>query len=171
MQLSSIVQVLLRLSSINWFVSGIFQLVYSLASTRSQAFSVGHVLAPMVLIISAIICWLFAPFLARIVSKGSDTSVSIERLSLFSLYSTAFVCLGLWFALANFAQVFNWLHFYISYPKGMSDSGPGSFYKLSQAGLTFLAGVILVASSQTWARKLTKGCEQNEAPPPCRVNR
>ena len=75
MQLSSIVQVLLRLSSINWFVSGIFQLVYSLASTRSQAFSVGHVLAPMVLIISAIICWLFAPFLARIVSKGSDTSI------------------------------------------------------------------------------------------------
>ncbi len=163
MPISSITQVLLRLSALNWFVSGLVQLATTIFSLRGDSFSVLQLAAPAIIFLAGIICWILAPFLSRQFTKGADSAVSLEGVTLSSLYATSFVGLGLWFALANVAQVFNWIHFYVSYSskvQGMTDSGPGSFYNLSQAALTFVAGVILVATAQTWARKLTKRSEQ-----------
>jgi len=90
-------------------------------------------------------------------------------LSLYSLYSTAFVGIGLWFALGNVARVFNWLHFYIAYrgtPVEQGRANLGSLYNLSESALTFLAGVILVFSAPIWARKLTKMSERAGAANP-----
>ncbi|MEX1119509.1 MAG: hypothetical protein WEB60_12030, partial [Terrimicrobiaceae bacterium] len=162
MPISSITQVLLRLSALNWFVTGLVQLASTIFSFRGDSFSPIQLAAPVIILLAGIVCWTLAPFLSRHFTKGADSAVSLEGVTLASLYSTAFVGLGLWFALANVAQVFNWIHFYVSYSsqvQGMTDTGPGSFYSLSQAALTFAAGVILVATAQTWARKLTKKCE------------
>jgi len=161
MPLSSVVQVLFRLSALNWLVSGLVQL--ALGPLENRSFSWIGLLVPAVLLGSGIIVWVFAPFVSRFVSRGCDQSLSLEGVSLRSLYSTAFVGIGLWFALSNFAQVFNWLHFSIAYSKisGIPSSGPGSFYHLSSAGLTFIAGIILVATARFWARKLTEGGERD----------
>ena len=166
MPLSSIVQVLLRLSALNWFVTGLVQLVPGIMALRSEASSVLQFAVPSIWILTGALFWVFAPFLSRQLAKGADSSVTLDGVSLLSLYSTAFVGLGLWFALANFAGVFNWIHYCITYSsgtQGMGAAGPGSFYNLSEAALTFLAGVALVATARIWARKLTRDGEQSGA--------
>jgi hypothetical protein len=171
MPLSSIVQVLLRLSSLNWFVTGLVQFATTVFALRVESFSLLRIVVSAILLLVGVLSWVFAPFLSRLFTRGADEAASLEGVSLFSLYSTAFVGLGLWFALSNFAQVFNWIHFSITYGskiQGMTQSGLGSFYNLSQAALTLLAGVVLVATAQIWARKLTKDSEAaapDQAPP------
>lgn len=163
MPLSSITQVLLRLSALNWFITGLVQFTASIISLRGDALSALHLAAPTIIIFAGIICWILAPLLARLAARGADSAISLKGVTLFSLYSTALVALGVWFALANVSQVFTGIHFYMSYSsevQGMTDSGPGSFYDLSQAAITFVAGVILVATAPTWARKLTRKSEQ-----------
>ena len=167
MPLSSIAQILLRLTSLHWFITGLIQLVITLFPIRHDSFSIPPLAAPSIFLLAGALFWVFAPFLSRQFTRGADSAISLEGVSLASLYSTAFVGLGLWFALGNFAIAINWIHYYISYGSNiekMTNTGLGSFYNFSQPAMTVVAGVVLVASARIWARKLTKESEPDATP-------
>lgn len=160
MPLSAIVQVLLRLAALNWFITGMIQgIVTPFQAGPSESFVASQLVTAGVILILGIIFWIFAPFLSRLFTQGADEPVSLAGVSLRSLYSTAFVGLGLWFALKNFPRIFNGIHFYITASPQEASAIPSritAFYNLSEAALTFLAGLVLVATARIWAGKLTK---------------
>ena len=159
MPLSSITQVLLRLSALNWLISGLVQLVTTITAFQNGALAPLRFLTPAVLLSAGAACWIFAPLLSMLLTGRLDRAVSLQGVTLESLYSTAFVSLGLWFALANLGNAFNWIHYYISYAstdEGLRASRWNSFYDMTRTIMTFLAGVVLVATGHIWARKLAR---------------
>ncbi len=159
MPISSITQVLLRLAALNWFIGSITQTAFSIFSYRSSSFSLLAFASPIILLLFSVLCWFLAPSLSRLFSAQNDRNITLNGINLRNLYATAFVGLGLYFALGNFARVFSWAHYYIIYKSGKPEyavPGTDSFYNLSEPIMTFFAGIVLVATADIWARKLTK---------------
>jgi len=173
MPISSITQILLRLSALNWLISGFVQFVTTLAGVQNGARTPLDFSTPVVLLISGVVCWVFAPLLSMLLTGRVDRTVVLQGVTLEDLYSTAFVSLGLWFALANFGKAFNWIHYYISYAfteEGLRTSRWNSFYDMTQTILTFLAGTALVSTGHIWARKLARISERAGGAPMRFVN-
>src|SRR5437762_1861745 len=106
MPLSSIVVIVSRLFALNWLLTAI-PLLLSAAATRlpheRHVATVLMVYAPAVLLfILAAVLWILAGVIARFVSRGVDSPLSIGTLSRSDLYSFAFVFLGLFFILSSF---------------------------------------------------------------------
>jgi hypothetical protein len=144
-------------------VTGVAQFAFGLFTFAPDSGWASLLAAPIAIFLSGIACWLLAPWLARLVTSGINHSIPVNRLSLYSLYCTAFVSLGVWFALGNFAQMFNWLHYFITSYRPSSPPEFSSFYSLSQSAITFAAGVALVATAKVWARKLANAGQQTPA--------
>jgi len=161
MPISSITQVLLRLAALNWLFTSLLDSGLFFRASKS---SISALVIPGILFLCGILCWKFAPLLSRLLTKGHDQDITLQGVSQCTLYSTAFVGLGLYFALGNFARIFIWLHYYLIYGSGnLAYAKPSSAYNIAEPILTFLAGVGLVATADIWARKLTstKTCEQS----------
>ena len=169
MPLSSITQVLLRLSALNWLITGLVQLVTTISACQNGTLTPLSFSSPLLVLIAGAVCWIFAPILSVLLTGRSNRSVSLQGVTLESLYSTAFVSLGLWFALSNLGHAFNWIHYYISFAsteEGLRTTTSKSFYDMTQTIMTFLAGVALVLTGHIWARKLAKMSERAGAANP-----
>ena len=97
MPLSSIVVIVIRLFALNWLLTAV-PLLLSAATTplphERLLSAVLMLYAPAVLLlIFAAGLWILAPAIARFVSRGIDTSVSVGSLSRSDLYSFSFVFL------------------------------------------------------------------------------
>jgi hypothetical protein len=160
MPLSSIVVVVLRIFALY----GLFwalPLFGSAAITpvgRDQSLSV--VLAPyapaLLLVIFATGIWILARAIGRLVSRGVDTSVNIGGLTRADLYSSAFVFLGLYFILSSFADLINWIHYFVTLFQKDPAHNPRSehFYQLTRSFLTFGAGFVSLLGAPHWTKKL-----------------
>jgi hypothetical protein len=160
MPLSNIVVIVVRLFALNWLLTAI-PLFLSAAATpllrdRSVATVLVPYVAPLLLLILATVLWTLALAIARLVSRGVDTTVSIGSLSRADLYSFAFVFLGLFFILSSFADVINWVHYFatVSREDPRHDPRVQNLYQLTRPCLTFALGLVSLVGAPRWTKKL-----------------
>ncbi len=160
MPLSSIVVIVIRLFALNWLFSALPWLASAASTPLPYERRLLVVLAPYVpavlLLILAAGLWILTPSIARLVSRNVDTSVSIGGLSRADLYSFAFVFLGLYFILSSFADVINWIHYFIkvSHRDPARDPHDENLYQLTRPCLTFAAGLVSLIGTPRWTKKL-----------------
>jgi hypothetical protein len=159
MPLSSIVVIVIRLFALNWFVSAVPLLLSAATNPLPHERHLPAVLMPyapaVLLLIFAAGLWILTPAIARIVSRGVDTTVSIGSLSRSDLYSFAFVFLGFFFILSSFADVINWIHYFatVSHQDSTHDPRVQNLYQLTRPRLTFVAGLISLLGAPRWTKK------------------
>jgi hypothetical protein len=110
----------------------------------------------VLLVIFATGLWVLARAIGRLVSRGVDASVSIGGLTRADLYSFAFVFLGLYFILSSFADVINWIHYFVTVSHNDPAHNPPveNFYQLTRPCLTFVAGFVSLLGAPHWTKKL-----------------
>ncbi len=168
MPLSSIVVIVVRLFAINWLFTSIPMFLSDAvkgARERDRVVAMLHYTPALVLLIGAAALWILSPVIARLVSRGADTSVSIGSLSRSDLYSFAFVFLGLYFVLSSFADVINWIHYFATVPSGKSIYEPRVYnlYSLTRPCLTLAAGLVSIFGAPHWTRKLVAYDQKSQA--------
>jgi hypothetical protein len=166
MPLSSIVVIVIRLFALNWLLT-VVSLLLRAATTplpHGDRLSAALILyaAPVLLLIFAAGLWILTPAIARLVSRGVDTTVSMGSLSLSDLYSFAFVFLGLFFILSSFADVINWIHYFATEAHSAPDPRARNFYELTRSCLTFVAGVVSIVGAPRWTKKLVAHDQKSE---------
>jgi hypothetical protein len=175
MPISSIAQVLLRLFALGWMITGVIQFV-SLVLFGSIGGSSLFAVAPgLVYIVAGLIFWFLAPWISRLLAKGSDGEMTLEGVTEVTLFGAVLLGLGMYFVLSSFAVVISWVHFFTinkSPDYGFhQESGP-SYYDLSEAVLMLAAGVALVFTARKFAAKLCRdedddlANDPNRPPPP-----
>jgi hypothetical protein len=166
MPLSSIVVIVIRLFALNWLFTAVPLLLSAAATPLPHERRLSVVLTPYapggLLLIFAAGLWILTPAIARLVSRGVDTSVSIGSLSRSDLYSFAFVFLGLFFILSSFADVINWIHYFATGSHSTPDPRAQNFYQLTRPCLTFVAGVVSLVGAPRWTKKLVAHDQKSE---------
>ena len=166
MPISSIAQIILRIFALNWFLTGIIQGGTMIYMTQSSTLHWLSVFPSLVYLLAGIFLWFSSPWLSHLLTKGSDKEVSLRGVSEKSLFATAFVSLGLYFALKSFAGAISWIHFFAinkSSEYGFHREEAPSYYDLSEQILTLLAGITLILTSQIWASKLSYTLRKNKS--------
>jgi hypothetical protein len=167
MPLSSIVVIVARLFGLNWLLQAFVLIASALTTPSLQERSVSTILigsTPGVfLLILGVFLWILAPAMARFVSRGVDTTVSVGGLSRRDLYSFSFVFLGLFFILSSFADVINWIHYFtVSRDAPTRDPRIQSFYDLIRPCLTLAGGLVCLLGAPHWTKKLTYRDEKSQ---------
>jgi len=159
MPVSGIAQILFRLFSLNWLLTGLIQGASIAFISRDGELPWFSLLPSIVYFVAGIVFWMIAPWFSRALAKGADGAVRLDGVTERALFATAFVVLGLYFSLDSFAHVFSWAHFFAvnkSDDYGFHQEEAPSYYELAEALMTLGAGVALVLASKKWAAKLTK---------------
>jgi uncharacterized membrane protein YuzA (DUF378 family) len=165
MPASSIAQILLRLFALNWFLMGIIQIASVVFMSGEGSYFFWSIAPSFVYVVAGVIFWFVAPPLSRLLAKRNDGEFTLAGVTERHLYSTAFLALGLYFALDSFANVFNWIHFFAinkSPDYGFHHEEAPSYYELTEGALTLVAGVALMLSARTWAAKLTRNTNSEQ---------
>ena len=153
MPLASIVVIVLRLYCVNLFVRGA-TLGIEIA-TYPQVLA--YYLLPAAYVVIALVIWLLAPFLARMVTRGYNQQLEIGSLSNQDLYVFAFVFLGLATMLASVGALFGDLYFYIDTVSKTQEADPlrkAQFHRMVQHAIPFACGAIALVFSNRWAAKI-----------------
>jgi hypothetical protein len=158
MPLQSIIVVVVRILSFQWFVRVIMQLPILFTTLRLVAKSGTHtdwstpITIIMVLMVSSA-CWIFSPWIAQLLVKGHDASINLSNITLSNLYCFAFVWIGLSFSLAglrgicaNAYEVLDGLNHTASSIVPLS--------KLARSIASLLIGVLPIIFSVNWSKKL-----------------
>ena len=160
MPLSNIAIIVIRLFVLNWLLQDITLWITAFLSPlpRELPLSViaGLYGTPAILLIFCVCLWVTVPWIARIVSRGADATVTLANLSRYDLYSFGFVFLGLFFVLSSFADVINWLHYFTTVSPGTVGADPRTqkLYQLTRPFLTLAAGLVSLLGAPRWAKKL-----------------
>ena len=159
MPLSSIVVIVVRLFALNWLLHALALIASAMAVPLPSKYVGSAILIhygpAVLLIIFTVLLWILASALARLVSRGFDTTVSVGSLSRSDLYSFAFVFLGLFFILSSFADVINWIHYFTVWHEG-PETRPymRSLYDVTRPCLTLVAGLVSLLGAPRWTKKL-----------------
>jgi hypothetical protein len=159
MPLSSIVVIVMRLFALNWLVSAL-PLLLSAATTpvlhERPTFAVPVAYVPGgLLLLLAIAVWFLSSPIARLVTRGVDTPVTLGSLARSDLYSFAFVFLGLFFVLSSLADVINWTHYFTVSPEDpRHDPYIQNFYQLTRPCITLAVGLVSLFGAPRWTRNL-----------------
>ncbi len=168
MPVSSIAAILLRLYSLSLILTGLSQAVGILAHSGAllpDSLVFASALPPF---IAGALLWFLAPPLSRFLAGRKEGAVHLEGVAEEQLHSTAFLGLGLWFALPSFAKVFNWIHYFSanhSFPSASIDEERHLFYEFTEDLLTFAAGLFLVFTCRMWAAKLARHRRRTQESP------
>jgi hypothetical protein len=160
MPLSSIVVIVIRLFALNWLLTSVPLFLAATASPLRHDLNMAGVLmlyAPSVLLlILAAVLWILASAIARLVSRGVDTTVTVGALSRADLYSFAFVFLGLFFILSSFADVINRVHYITTASRQdpRHDVRVQNLYQLTRPCLTLGLGLVSLLGAPRWTKKL-----------------
>jgi len=161
---SSIAQILLRLFALQWFLTGLIQAVSVIFTMRAEYFRSSHLTQGLVPFLAGIILWFIAPKLSRLLARGNDGEVNLKGVTDEQLYTGVFLGLGLYFTLSRFGAAFSWLHFFAtnqSAELGFSINERPSYYDLTETVMALAAGIFLIVTCKTWARKLAgRGAEK-----------
>jgi len=160
MNLQSLVVIILRLMAFDFVLRAAVQLAPQLFR-----FVVAWGLV-FLLVVSAVVIWIVALPIARLVTRGVSRDISFGSLSLSDCYSVAFIGVGLFYIASHLPKVLNWIHYFFkAAASGHSDSEQGySGYDVSQAFIPFIVGVVLFLNGRKWAMALAR--RQTESAPP-----
>jgi len=176
MNLQSLIVVFLRLMALNFLLQVAVQLSSQLLRFTEVPRQDGgssmasYVLAPVLMVIGcmvgAILIWIFAPSIARLVTRGVSCDLSLGSLSLVDCYSVAFIGLGLFYIAGYFPHVLNWVHYLFK----LAASRPGDtwkqevpWYDVSSVFITFIVGIVLFVKGRSWAVALARWQEKSES--------
>ncbi len=178
MNLQSIVVVMLRLLALNLVLSVIQMIPMWLvfwpellvqASDERRLYFWLLVFVMVMLLVAAVLLWVRALPLARLVTQAAALEVSLDSLSLADCYSIAFIGLGLYQMVANLAGVLTFLHLMYTATNSLADwMEPDKLSHLFNAILPFVIGLILFVKGRRWAVKLAARQQWVEPPPPTR---
>jgi hypothetical protein len=177
MNLQTLIVVILRLMSLNFLLQvaigsaprilHFIEIYQHAPSDDLRSLLVLPWLVVVGLIISAILLWVFALPIARLVTRGVPHDLSFGALSLVDCYSIAFVSVGLFYIASHLAQVLNWTHYLFK----AAASKPGntwkegfSWYEVSQAFIPFIVGVVLFVNGRRWAVTLAHRQTESSIP-------
>jgi hypothetical protein len=123
----------------------------------------------VILLASAVLLWVRALPLARLVTRPVSLEVSLGSLSLADCYSIAFIGLGLYQMVANLAGVLTFLHLMYTATNSVADwMEPDKLSHIFNAILPFMIGLVLFIKGRRWAVKLAARQQPAEPPPPTR---
>ena len=150
MPLSSIVVIVIRLLALNWLLT-VVPLLLSAATTplphERHLSAVLMIYAPAVLLLSvAAGLWILTPAIARFVSRGVDTTVSIGSLSRSISTASPSCSSDFFFILSSFADVINWIHYFatVSREDPRHDPRVQNLYQLTRPCLTLALGLSFI---------------------------
>lgn len=150
----------MRVFALNWIFGGAISAATTISfASRLRPVEFYTMATPLSLIAAGAILWIVSPGLARLAAKGSNSDASLRGISEQALLTTAFVTLGLYFALKSFPTAASWLHYLIvSSPSetGGKSAADESFYPLTENLLTVGVGIGLVMTAKLWATKLSR---------------
>lgn len=161
LNICSVIVVGLRLTALNFLLRVIIELTTPLLifagvyrHTGDDASStVGWVLVG-VLFAAAVLLWVLATPLARLISRGLPEEIALGDLSLADCYSLGFVLIGLVYVVSHLAGVWNWTSFLIQslvhgphYPW----SDRTRRFEIASVFIPFIAGIILIIKRRKWA--------------------
>jgi hypothetical protein len=174
--LQSLIVVILRLMALNFFLQAAVRLSPQLLRinqiSRKDEFDriATYLVVPVTMVIGltmgAILIWVFALPIARLVTRGVSRDLSFGSLSLVDCYSVAFIGIGLFYIASHFPQVLNWAHFLFT---SAASSGGDSWkegvrgYDISQAFIPFIVGIVLFVKGRSWAVALARLQERSES--------
>ncbi len=176
MNLQSLVVVVLRLLAFDFFLRAAVQLAPQLLRFASvyQEGPLGDSKSMFVvawglvflLVVSAVLIWIFALPIARLVTRGVSRDISFGSLSLSDCYSIAFIGVGVFYIASHLPQVLNWAHYFLkTAASGRGDSEQGaSGYDISQAFIPFIVGVVLFVNGRKWALALARRQTESASP-------
>lgn len=156
---SSIAQILLRIFALNWFVTGLIQIASMAFTFREEYFTIFSIAPGVVYFVAGVLGWIISPKLSRLLAGQNDGEFDLRGISEQQLYSAVFLGLGLYFTLSSFAAAFSWIHFFAvnkSPEYGFHQENQPSYYDMSETVMTLAAGVLLIMTCGTWARKLAR---------------
>jgi hypothetical protein len=156
---SSVAQILLRIFALNWFLTGLIQIASLAFTFREDYFSLFNLAPSAVYFAAGILVWVSAPKLSRFLAYRNDGDFNLTGVTEQQLYAAVFLGLGLFFTLRSFAAAFNWVHFFTvnkSPDYGFHRESQPSYYDMSETVMTLAAGIFLVSTCNTWARKLAR---------------
>lgn len=167
MNLTSIIVVVLRLLALNFIlrvaVQGTTMVLQSTAFLdMNRSPEVWLVLAPWLYMIAlaacAVVFWIYAGSIARLVTKGESQQASLGALTLVDCYAIAFTVVGLIYMAANLAVILNWFHFYMmaGAERGTSLRPPVNHYQLAGPLITFVTGFLLLVKARKWSLALAR---------------
>jgi hypothetical protein len=176
MNLQSLVVVLLRLVSLNFLLQTFYQLIPSLtrffavyrnlAPDESRSLLILPITLMVGFAVGAVLLWLFAIPIARLITRGLAPEVSLGTLTLMECYSLLFIGIGLFYAVAHFAPVLNWTHYILRLSTSHQLTNwreDVKWYDVSDAIVPFIVGLILFVSGRKWALALVRKEAANTA--------
>jgi len=177
MNIQDVVVVVLRLLALDFLLRvavqltpQILQMLRLFAASpgdSSRFFAVLPWLVLAGLTISAVLLWILALPIARLVTRGVSQELSFGEISLVDCYSIAFMSVGLFYVAGHFPQVLNWAHYLLKAAAshaGNSWKETIEWYQVSQAFIPFIMGAILFANGRRWAVALARRQEESSRP-------
>jgi len=176
MNLQSLVVVVLRLMALDFLLRVAVQLtpqilmVLRLSSRSPLDDSRADLTLPLLVIAAMIICavlfWVFALPIARLVTRGVSHDLSFGALSLVDCYSIAFMSVGLFYISSHLPQVLNWAHFFLKTAASGHGASEDTYrgYDVSLAFIPFIVGVVLFVNGRQWAVALARRQTESSAP-------
>lgn len=174
MNIQTVVVVVLRLLALDFLLRVAVQLtpqllmmLTSVDRSAPDMWRFLHLLPWLVLAaltVAAFLLWFFALPIARFVTRGISQEISFGAMSLVDCYSIAFMAVGLWYFVSQLAEVLNWSHYLL---KAAASHAGGSWkddvkwYRVTQAFIPFVVGIILFVNGRRWAFALGRRHEEN----------
>jgi hypothetical protein len=169
MNLQSLVVVILRILSLDFLLRVTVQLTPQLlAWSRVQqnplpdesSFQMAYPwLILGSLVVGAILLWVSAVPIARLVTRNVPQDFSFGAMSLADCYSFAFIGIGLFYMAGHFSKVITWT--YYLFRSAASSSGDTwkeqvNSYAVPEAYIPFIVGIILFLNGRKWAVALAR---------------
>lgn len=164
MNLQSLVVVILRLITLNFLLdvavmSARNTILLLNDFTSLYSYLLVFLLASCGLFVCAILLWIFALPIARLVTRGISQDISFGAMPLADWYSIAFIGIGLYYIADYLASVLK-LTFHLF--KGAASSS-GTWWvrevdgaAIAQAFIPFIAGILLFIYGRKWAAMLAR---------------
>ncbi len=169
MPVSSIAQIFIRLYAVKLFISAFASFGGLLTIARGASFEpvifLYGSIPNMMILVCAIILWLFAPLFSRWLTSGGNELLSLAGITPTHLYSAVFLGLGVYFVMDSFSNVLGWIHFFaVNHSNGAGgfhmDEEP-SYYDLTERVLTLVGGIALIITCRRFGARIAN-IRQNE---------
>jgi hypothetical protein len=169
MNLQTLVVVLLRLVSLNFLLQVFYQMAPQLMRF-SEFYKRVHdeearslIVLPVVLVIGlaigAVLVWIFAMPIARLVTRGLPPELSFGALALADCYSIVFIGIGLYYMFSHFPAALNWAHYLFKAATATTTNAWQEgvrWYDVSQTFIPLILGIILFVNGRKWAVALAR---------------
>ncbi|HXT10475.1 MAG TPA: hypothetical protein VN873_02855 [Candidatus Angelobacter sp.] len=170
MNIQSLVAVILRLLALDflyWSILSMLELaekIYSYEKESALAGMGAWIVVPwlviVLLVVAEVLLWIFAPAIARLVSRGVPQDISLGALTLADCYSVAFIGVGLMCIANRLPQAITWAHYLLRSAASNSTDvfiwGQLRWYDIVQVAIGLTIGIVLFVNGRKWSVSLAR---------------